>query len=295
MRALAIAAALGLAGCSTTMEVTKVVTPRSAMTLRPTKLVPVAIARGDERVPLPDGAVVGPASVRAPGGGGFAHDLAPGDAMELDERGAVVGLRTADGAWTDFKPGAVTLAEGAGTLRGASSDGDASTIPLQRGDRIVMRGTLEVGDELPGGARVVQKRGTGFLVFGVLSITFGYIPAIIGGAASKDESIDRPLFVPFVGPWIALANRLANPCVPDPIISGANCAGPSMANFGYVVSGITQGLGAIFVVVGLPSHAELVEPEPDDEEGKRRTAKPSWHVLPFGLPGGGGLGIGGRF
>jgi hypothetical protein len=201
------------------------------------------------------------------------------DVSEVDERGATVAVRSSSGAWTEVGEGGARGSEGG--------------VALARGDRIVMRGRLEIGDELPGGARVIQKRGTSFLVFGALSMVIGWVPSVIAAAASKGEAhnpdIDRPAAVPFVGPWIALAQRLASPCVPEPIISGANCTGPSLALFGYTVSGITQGLGAIFFLAGLPSHAELWEPPKDDEKSAKV------RVVPLALPGGGGIGVGGQF
>lgn len=276
MRRLGLMLALGLVGCAQTLEVTRTVLPRDVAAYRASKLVPVAIARAGQRIALPDGADV--AGVGVQGGGASVPWRGAASALELDEGGKIVAVRAESGQWTELGPGLASAR--------------TAIVP---GDEIVLRGTLAVGDVLPDGARVVEKRAGGFLVFGTLMMVFGYLPAVIGGAASKDEKIDRPLFVPFAGPWIAMSERLQAPCVPDPIISGANCAGPSLALFGYAVSGVAQGLGALFFIVGLPSHAELVEPDPDAKKAKRETSAPFFRVVPWTFANGGGLGVSGRF
>lgn len=284
MTRLGLALACALFGCASTVEVTRTVTPRDAAAYRSSKLVPVAIARADERIALPADASISAASVRVKGDPTLVSALDAADAVELDERGEIVAARAASGEWTELAPNAAVPPGGAG-----------EAIPLVPGDRIVLRGTLRVGDVLPDGARVVEKRARGFLVFGALMMVFGYLPAVIGGVASKDEKIDRPLLAPFVGPWIAMAQRLQTPCVPDPIISGANCAGPSLALFGYAVSGIAQGLGALFFVVGLPSHAELAQPDGDAKKASGERSGVSVRIVPWALPNGGGIGLSGRF
>jgi hypothetical protein len=75
-------------------------------------------------------------------------------------------------------------------------------------------------------------------------------------------------------------------------VSGVNCLEPSLALFGFAVMGVTQGIGAIFLVAGLPSHAELVEPDPDEQKDKQRA---SVRLVPLTFANGGGLGLSGRF
>jgi hypothetical protein len=240
---------LVLAGCSNTLEVERTLSPADARTFQP-KLQPVSIARGDDTIPVPKGSMVE-----------GNHIVVSGAAkvMELDEDGRVVTVRNEAGEWTE--PG--------------------ETITLQRNDRIVVRGTLNVGDRAPGGGTVVMKRQSGALWFGALSFGAAYLGAFIGGAVSND---DRSLLAPVVGPWLNLVNRPA--CVVDPSI-GPNCVPDTFARFGSVFSGIFQGLGLIFIVAGLPSHADIEDPPEKDEKKDKAT----FQIVP--LPG--GLGIVGRF
>lgn len=233
-------------GCGNTLEVERTVTPAEARSTQ--KLAPVSIARGERSIPLPEGSFVEENHVVVSGAA---------KVMELDERGAVIAVRNAAGEWTD--PG--------------------ETIPLRKNDHIVVRGTLGIGDAVPGGGKVVLKRQTGALAFGLLSFGLAYIPALIGGAASND---DRPLVAPLAGPWANLVLRPA--CVVDPTV-GANCIPDTMARFGSVMSGIFQALGVVFILAGTPSHATIEEPREDDE--KEKTDKASIELVP--LPGGGAL------
>lgn len=163
------------------------------------------------------------------------------DVIELDESGHTIAVRSGTD-WTEPQ----------------------GPMTFQKNDRIVLRGTLHPGDELPDGSKVVLKRQTGALVFGSLAFGLAYIPAAIGGVVSSVDG-DHPLAVPLVGPWIMLTTRPA--CVVDPTV-GANCVPDTMARFGAVMSGIFQSLGLVFVIAGLPAHAVLEEPPPPEEKEK---------------------------
>ena len=152
----------------------------------------------------------------------------------------------------------------------------------QKIGQIVLRGTLKAGDELPDGSKVVMKRQSGALVFGIIAFGAAYLPAVIAAAASNIDG-DRPLAAPIVGPWIMLTTRPQ--CVVDPTI-GPNCVPDTFARFGAVMSGIFQSLGVVFIIAGVPSHAVLEEPTPEDKEEKA-----SIRIVPLGN----GVGIQGTF
>ncbi len=238
-------------GCSSTVEVERTLSAADAA--KSGKLVPVSIARGDESIDVPEGSVVE-----------GNHILVSGAAnvMEMDENGRVVSVRNAAGEWTD--PG--------------------ETIALRKNDRIVVRGTLSPGDHVPGGGKVVMKRQTGALAFGILSFGLAYLGAAIGGAASNE---DRPLLAPIVGPWANLVLRPA--CVIDPTI-GPNCVPDTFARFGSVASGLFQALGVVFMIAGSPAHAAVEDPPPDENE-KPKAEKASIAIAPLF----GGLGVSGKF
>lgn len=240
-----------LAGCSTTVEIERTLSPADAA--KSGKLAPVSIARGDENIAVPEGSVVEGNHIVVSGAA---------NVMETDESGRVVSIRNSAGEWAD--PG--------------------ETIALKKTDRIVVRGTLSLGDDVPGGGKVVMKRQTGALAFGILSFGLAYLSAAIGGAASNE---DRPLLAPIVGPWANLVMR--PPCVIDPTI-GINCVPDTFARFGSVVSGLFQALGVVFIIAGSPAHA-AVEDAPPDENEKPKAEKASIHIVPLF----GGLGIHGKF
>lgn len=245
-----------LVACSNTVEVERSVTPADARAAQ--KLTPVSIVRGEENIAIPVGAVVEETHIVVSGAA---------NVMELDERGKIVSVKNAAGEWTD--PG--------------------ETISLRKNDKILVRGTLAVGDPVPGGGRVVMKRQSGALAFGIVAFGLAYLPALIAGAASND---DRPLMAPFGGPWANLVTRPA--CVVDPMV-GANCIPDTMARFGSVMSGIFQALGLVFVIAGTPAHAAVEEPELEEEkkdkdrdnDRDRDRDKASLQFVP--LPNGGGL------
>jgi hypothetical protein len=276
MKALALAVLC--AGCGTTLELERTVTPKDA---ERSHLSAVAIARGKELIRLPEGAVVRDRRVLMRGTNVYEHKLGPDDVIEVDEQGSILAVRTPTQR-IEFKPKTATSPEGADYVRGElASNEEDKFIALEPRDRIVVRGALSVGDEVPGGGRVVMKRLTGALVFGSIAFSAAYLPAAIAGAAGSDA--ERVLVAPFGGPWAYLVTRPA--CVIDPVV-GANCIPDTAARFGATMSGIFQSLGLIFIITGLPAHAAIAEPEEPDEE-----KKPSVSLVP--LPN--GIGLGGRF
>lgn len=259
-RAAAPLVGLLACACSQTLEVERAVTPVEAA--RGGRLAPAAIVRGGETTPLPEGSVVVGQTVVTAGGAGV---------FEIDERARVVMARGEDGAWSEPR-----------------------TLALGKDDRVLLRGTLGVGDAVPGGGRVVSKRLGGAIVFGTISFAVAYAPAAIGAAVSTIDA-DHLLAVPVVGPWLMLANRPA--CSIDPDI-GANCVPDTFARFGAVMSGIFQALGVAFIVAGLPSRAAIEEPaaeEPVAEEHEKERSDKREGAGARLVPWPGGVGVVGTF
>lgn len=262
---------LACASCASTVEVERAITPVEATK---TKLAPVAIVRGEEKIPIPEGARVAADRIRLSPSNVITHELGPEDVLEMDDEGSIVAVRTPSGR-IEFKPKTAVSPEGASWVRGEpASTEKEQTIPLERNDRILVRGSLAPGDDVPGGGHVITKRLTGALVFGSLSFGAAYVPAAIAGAAGGNA--ERALLAPIGGPWAYLVVRPA--CVPAGSEVGAqNCIPDAGARFGAVMSGIFQALGITFLIAGVPSHAAIEDPE--DEE-----AKPNVSLIP--LPGG---------
>jgi hypothetical protein len=227
-----------LVGCSRTVEVERTLTPADAS--KSGKLAPVSIERNDETIAVPEGSVVEGDHIVVAGAANI---------METDENGRVISVRNAAGEWSD--PG--------------------QTIALRKRDRIVVRGTLSPGDDAPGGGKVVMKRQSGALAFGIISFGAAYLSAVIGGGISND---DRPLLAPIVGPWANLVMRPA--CVIDPVV-GINCVPDTFARFGSVVSGLFQGLGVVFIIAGIPSRAAIE----DAPEEKPKPEKAHIRIVPL--------------
>jgi hypothetical protein len=301
---LAAAAALLLGCAAPSVEVTRTVTPAEAAKLRGSTLAPTRVLRGDTHADLPAGSFLeaGCAKpevdadaaryagwcVRVPPEHDHVHTLAAGDVLETDEEGRIVAVRSASGARTAFKAGTAVSPPGAAFVKG-DLDQQEEKVPLEKGDAILVSGTFEPGDEVPGGGRVVEHRRLGFTIVGAALFLGGYLPAaVLGGASSSDW--DKALLAPLVGPWIALGMRpTPSPasCDPDPTA----CVSDTASRAGYVVSGLVQAVGVMGILVGLPVTSEYVPPE----EARRRKVGPSLHAAPVSLPGGAGLLLGGSF
>lgn len=250
---IVLASVVTLTGCSSTVDARRLLSPAEAAEYRGTKLVPVAIMRGDEVADLPDGAVVSVAArvVRVPRPGNFRYHLEAGETVETDAEGHVVaahGVRV-----TRFVPGTVVR-------EGDDLVGELATheeeVPLEPDDRIELKGTLEAGDELPGGGKVESHRAGGAIAFGLVSFILSYGPSAFVAATSPSKS-DQWLWAPVVGPWIDLATRpkcTADMSIPYPVDP---CLPESLARFGLIVSGILQSSGALLTLIGLPTSAEV--------------------------------------
>lgn len=250
---LIVASVLMLAGCSSTVEARRLLSPAEASEYRGTKLVPVAIVRGDEVADLPEGAVVSAAAhmVRVPRPGSFRYHIDAGETVETDPEGHIV---AAHGAHvTRFVPG--TVVRDGDDLVG-ELEGHEEHVALEADDRIELKGTLSVGDDLPGGGRVESKSAGGAIAFGLVSLILSYGPSAFVAATSPLKS-DQWLYVPVAGPWIDFATRphcTANMAIEYPVDP---CLPESLARFGLIVSGILQSSGALLTLVGLPSSAEV--------------------------------------
>ena len=242
-----------LAGCSSTVEARRLLSPAEASEYRGTKLVPVAIVRGDAIADLPEGAVVSAAAhlVRVPRPGMFRYHVEAGETVETDPDGRIVAAHGAQ--VTRFVPGTVTR-EGDDLV--GELDGHEEHVLLEPDDRIELKGTLSAGDELPGGGRVESNRAGGAIAFGLVSFILSYGPSAFVAATSPSKS-DQWLWVPVAGPWVDLATRpkcTANMAIELPVDP---CLPESLARFGLIVSGILQTSGALLTLVGLPSSAEV--------------------------------------
>lgn len=252
----ALLGVLAATGCASSVQVTQTYTPQAAVEAQRGKLRPVAIVRDKERIDVGEGATVQTGSVVLPGGRAHVHRLAPDDVIERDAQRRVVGVRSVGGHVTRFIAGTAEEHEDWGEVRGQL---EQEKIALRPGDGIEMRGEYSAGDSVPGGARVESKRSTGWLVTGVSLFLLSYAPAAIAGAESP-LAIDRVLEVPLAGPWINLNERPA--CVPPitPIKPPVDpCLGERAARVLVLASGVTQGLGALFIGLGVLPHAKLVE------------------------------------
>jgi hypothetical protein len=269
---------LALVSCATTIDVERTITPKEA---EQSKLPPVAIARGNETIPLPEGATIASGQVRLSRTTMYTHKLGDSDVIETDDEGSIIAVRTASGERIEFKPKTAVSPEGSDYVKGelASSE-TGKTMALERNDRIVVKGTLSPGDEVPGGGLVVLRRSTGALVVGSFSFALAYIPAAIAGAVSNE---DRALLAPIGGPWANLVTRPACTTPPSPEAGTAPCIPDTLARFGSVMSGIFQSLGVVFLTIGIPAKAVIEEPQQQE--------KPSVSIVP--LPG--GIGLSGRF
>ena len=248
-----MASVVMVSGCSSTVDARRLLSPSEASEYRGTKLVPVAIVRGDEIADLPEGAVVSAAAhmVRVPRPGSFRYHVDTGETLETDPEGRIVaahGVRV-----TRFVPGTVVRE---GDDLACELDGHEEQVALEPDDRIELKGTLAAGDELPGGGRVESTRAGGAIAFGLVSFVLSYGPSMFI-AASSPLKTDGWLWVPVAGPWVDLATRprcTADTSIPYPVDP---CLPESLARFGLIVSGVLQSSGALLTLIGLPTSAEV--------------------------------------
>jgi hypothetical protein len=119
---------------------------------------------------------------------------------------------------------------------------------------------------------------TGALVFG---LTYG--ASVITAAASDDERGNHRLYVPLVGPWLALNDRS------DCNITRSSCDNETTAKVLLIADGVFQAAGVLAMLDGMfqPSTHRVV----------RHTAKldTKVHVTPTAVRGDPGFSVFGRF
>ncbi len=117
--------------------------------------------------------------------------------------------------------------------------------------------------------QISYARPNGVLIGrGLFAFLGSYVPSVIV-AVVNDNSYDKHLYIPVVGPWLDLANR--------PGCGGMGETGCPTEN-GYrallIVVGSFQGLGALATLVG------LAVPERRITAAPAKAAAPAVHVLP---------------
>jgi hypothetical protein len=276
-----------LGGCAGDLEVTRLMTVQDAIQLHSSRLVPVAVTRDGERIPIGAGATMTPKEIRWEARGQFSHTLEEGDVVLTDDHDRITGLRTRAGVTYNFAPGTAKSPENSDKITGALA-GEPKIVQLLPRDKIVLEGTFAPDENVPGGGHIETKRSTELLVLGLLVFGLGYAPAVYVGATSSLNS-DRALLVPALGPWIDLATRPK--CVPPPgseILPVDPCSVETASKVGVIAAGVVQALGTVLIAFGLPSHSVFVR----DSIAKN---KPWWQLVPTTMQGGGGAAVVGAF
>jgi hypothetical protein len=117
--------------------------------------------------------------------------------------------------------------------------------------------------------QISYSRPNGVLIGrGLFAFLGSYVPSVIV-AVVNDNSYDKHLYIPVVGPWLDLANR--------PGCGGVGETGCPTEN-GYrallIIVGSFQGLGAAATLVG------LMVPQRQITLAPAKAARPTVHVLP---------------
>ena len=246
-------------------------------------MVPVAVVRGGDRMPLPRGARIEGRAVVLPRA--HVHKLAPGDVIEQDDLGRIVAVRSASEPpiVTRFVPGTATSPGDSDEVRGELAD-DGGALALAPGDGVEMRGVVTVDHPVSGVGHVESTRATGALLGGLVLLALSYGPSLyVGAQASADY--DKTLAIPVAGPWIDLGQRPG--CVEPvtPIKPPVDlCTLDTAARVALVTSGSLQGLGMVLTLWGLPSHSEWVEGDVPGAQSHDPSGKAHVAVLPS--PGG---------
>lgn len=120
---------------------------------------------------------------------------------------------------------------------------------------------------------------------GALVFLGSYGASIAVAAASEDDSVDRGndrLYVPVVGPWLALNAR------PDCPIENEQCDMETTKKVLLVADGILQAGGVVTMIAGLlqPTEHRVL---------RRPVASKKVHVTPTAAYGGAGVNVFGRF
>ncbi len=119
---------------------------------------------------------------------------------------------------------------------------------------------------------------------GAVAFAASYGASVIVAANSSQDELDRGndrLYVPVVGPWLALNDRGSCP------IEKSSCDNETTAKVLLIADGVFQAAGLITMVTGVlsPSHHTRVV----------RTADTKVHAAPVAMAHGGGLTVFGRF
>lgn len=116
---------------------------------------------------------------------------------------------------------------------------------------------------------------------GVITFGLSYGAAAFAGASS-DRSSDKRLYVPLLGPWLAIADRGDCP------VDQAKCDSQTTDKVLMAIDGVFQAAGAITVVYGILSPRTVTH---------RTTASRDVHVVPLSMGQGSsaGLGVTGSF
>jgi hypothetical protein len=252
---------------------------------------PVAIVRGQERIPIPENARL--EADRIVPNGTHVHKLGPTDVIQKDEEGRIVAVRSGGDppVIVRFVPGTAVSPDDSDEVRGVLAGSDGA-IPLQPTDRIEMTGTFAPDDKVPGGGRVETRRATSLLITGIVLLGVSYLPTAYVGLASA-RSQDRVLVAPLIGPFIDLAGR--DTCVPPPgaaQIGVDPCIEETASRVALYISGGVQLLGALIGAFGLPVKSEVVY---DRDRGVARALRPEVTVVPTSNGHGGGAAIVGTF
>jgi hypothetical protein len=242
-----------LASCAAPIEVTKIATASEAAEANGTKLHATTIIRGEARAPLPPDATISATKdvleARVPRPGVFTYSLDPGETVVRDEQQRVVGVTSPSTGTTRFIAGTATL-EG-NEVRG-ELEGHVERLPLLPTDRVELKGTFAPGETVPTGGTVETTRATSALAFGSVLLSGAWLPSIIVAATSGIDA-NHWLYVPIAGPFIAYATR--DDCVPQ--VDPRPCLNDAGERVALILDGIIQASGALLVVVGLPTSAEV--------------------------------------
>lgn len=294
--AMAAASTLAL-GCSDTVEVTRLVSPREASDLRGTKMAPDAVVHANgSREPIPGDAKIDLDKVTVQNAREqFVYRLQPNDVIEVDDDNRITAVRSPGPppSWTRFAPGTARMPETGDVVIGKLAQGE-STIAIGPNDKIEVTGSFVSGDRVPGGGHVESDRYTFALVTGLVVLGLSYLPTAVVGAESSRKG-DRVLLLPVLGPWIDFAGRAkCQPPAGSDQLPVDPCIEETANRVAVVASGIAQALGGILVAVGLPSRATVVD-APQPGQPAQPAARVEWHVVPLTTPHVQGLGVVGRF
>ena len=206
---------LGCAGCSSSLDVTRTFTPTEAVSQEAAgRFTAVAVERGGGIAPVPRNAQVEADRVFWPNDPGeYVHELAPGEVIQKDQAGRIVGS----------------------------------------GDRVWMTGTFESDEHIPGRGRIKTTRSTGLLVAGITLLFLSYAPSAYVGATSTlktDRALLVPLAGPWLDiaerpkcvPPAGSEALPVNPCIVETISKAV-----------IVAAGAVEGLGAILIAAGISS------------------------------------------